>query len=190
MALSNSERVGRVIDILRQGLIPFILREYKQTYRAEFIAEIDKTLATNAYANLPREAYDDKQVLLQALEDGLAYLNLMGRRWSEVFQGKLGPVARSHVRELIVARHNWAHEGKFSNDEAYRVADTAARLLKMVGAAAEAQKVEEISRDLLRLRFEREAKGELARARDGKAVSALTTSAGLKPWCFGGAATS
>ncbi len=178
MALSNKERVGRVIDTLQQGLVLFIIREYKQTYRAGFIAEIDKALATNAYAGLPREAYDDMQVLIQAL-DVQACLNLMWRRWNEVFQDKLGQVARSYVNELRDARRNWAHKGQFSNDEARRVADTAALLLKMVGAAGKAQEVEEISRDLLRLRYEREARRA---TKDGNAISAPTTSPGLKPW--------
>src|SRR5690606_41836236 len=67
-----------------------------------------------------------------------------------------------------------------TNDQAYRVADTAQRLLKMVTAAEEAARVEEISKGMLRLRYEEE------REKAKKATSPLNSQAaevmGLKPW--------
>jgi hypothetical protein len=68
-----------------------------------------------------------------------------------------------------------------SNDEAYRIADTAARLLKMVSAAKEAAAVEEIGRELLRLRFEAEAK-KAKKDTGPLAAPQVTTLANLKPW--------
>jgi predicted AAA+ superfamily ATPase len=180
MALSNRERVGRILEALREGLAPFILREYRTGYTERgYIDEIDAALASPGYPGLPAEARAGGKALLAAL-DTHACLHLMWRRWNDVFQDKLGHVGRSYVSEMIEARNNWAHQGAFSNDEAYRTADTAARLLKMVSAAPEAAQVEEIGRDLLRQRFEAEA----AEAKKKIVVQPdrITTMSGLKPW--------
>ena len=181
MALSNRERVGRVMEALKQGLGPFILREYRTTYtQSGSLNEIDAALASPGYPGLPDEAWSDEGALLNAL-DTQACLHLMWRRWNEVFQDKLGHVGRSYVSEMIEARNNWAHQAPFSNDEAYRIADTAARLLKMVSAAREAETVDEIGRDLLRLRYEAEAERARREAQAGKPTEGLTP-AGLVPW--------
>lgn len=108
-------------------------------------------------------------------------LSLMWRRWSEVFQEKLGHTGRSYVSEMIQARNDWAHQKAFSNDEAYRAADTASRLLKMVSAGAQAATVDQIAAELLRLRFETEARKARQEAESQKPAE-TTTMAGLKPW--------
>ena len=158
MALSNRERVGRVLEALKNGLGPFIVREYRQVYKkGQYVDEINAALTTYSHPGLPNEAWYNDQNLAAAL-DTQGCLNLMVRRWHEVFHDKLGHVARSYVSEMIEARNNWAHQSTFSNDESYRIADTAGRLLKMVSAAEQAAYVDEIGRDLLRLRYEAEAK--------------------------------
>ncbi len=180
MALSNRERVGRVLEALRDGLGPFILREFRTVYSQRGYAnEIDGVLATPGYPGLPDEAMSDDQALLVAL-DTQACLNLMWRRWNEVFQDKLGHVGRSYVSEMISARNTWAHQGAFTNDEAYRIADTAARLLKMVTAPEQAAQIGEIARSLLRLRFEAEA--EKVKRETVAQPAEATTLTGLKPW--------
>lgn len=180
MTLSNRERVGRILEALKDGLAPFILREFRTVYSQRGYAnEIDGVLATPGYPGLPDEALSDDQTLLAAL-DTQACLNLMWRRWNEVFQDKLGHVGRSYVSEMISARNTWAHQGAFTNDEAYRIADTAARLLKMVTAPEQAAQVGEIARSLLRLRFEAEA--EKARRETVAQPAEATTLTGLKPW--------
>jgi predicted AAA+ superfamily ATPase len=179
MALSNKERVGRVLDALANGLAPYIVREYRMVYKDNFAREIDAVLTTNAF-ELPREAFADVETLIAAL-DAQNSLNLMLRRWNDVFQEKLGYNGRNYVGEMMSARIDWAHQKAFTNDEAYRVADTAARLLKMVSAADEAAFVDEIGRELLRLRYQAEAE------KSKKATGPLpqpegVATLGLKPW--------
>ena len=54
MALSNKERVGRVLEALKDGLGPFILREFRTVYSQRGYAnEIDAVLATPGYPGLP-----------------------------------------------------------------------------------------------------------------------------------------
>ncbi len=181
MALSNKERVGRVLDTLRDGLGPFIIREHRQNYgQRTYVNRIDQALERSSHPGLPNEAWHDDSAILKAL-DSHACLKIMIENWFDVFHKKLGHTARSYVGELFDARNRWAHTGAFGNDEAYRIADTAARLLKMVSAGDEAHSVEEIGRDLLRLRYDAEAKK--AKKETGPLKSSETTTLiGLKPW--------
>jgi uncharacterized protein len=180
MAISNKERVGRILEALRQGLGPFVLREFKFIYSAKgYVTEIDSTLTNSSYQGVPDDAWKDEAKLLQSL-DTAACLNLMMRRWNDIFHDKLGHNGRSFVSEMMTARNSWAHQGRFNNDEAYRIADTAARLLKMVSAAEQAAQIEEISRDLLRLRFEGEA--DRAKQEAIPVTVETTTLTGLRPW--------
>ncbi|MGC9523052.1 MAG: DUF499 domain-containing protein [Anaerolineae bacterium] len=180
MALSNRERVGRILESLREGLLPFIVREYKSTFGDRALIEMDDALGTPGHPGLPEEAWTDPAALSEVL-DTHACLHLMWRRWNEVFQDKLGHVARSYVSEMIEARNNWAHDGAFTVDQAYRVADTATRLLKAVSAAEEAEAVEEIAGDLLRIRFERESE-QARREAAAERPESPTTLTGLKGW--------
>ena len=41
MAKSNRDRVGEVLDALKEGLAPFVVREYQKVYKGEFAREID-----------------------------------------------------------------------------------------------------------------------------------------------------
>jgi predicted AAA+ superfamily ATPase len=180
MALSNRERVGRILTTVKEGLAPYIVREYRSVYRQRYVDEIDAALSTVSYGGLPDQVWSSDEALVAAL-DTHACLHAMWRRWNEVFHERLGHIARSYVSELIEARNSWAHQALFTNDEAYRVADTAARLLKMVSAAKEATHVDEVGRDLLRLRYEAEAdkaKRETLQQNGGEVM----TQAGLRPW--------
>lgn len=182
MALSNRDRVGRVMDWLKAGLGPFVLREYKTVYQNTYLHEIDDALKTATY-QLPEEALSTGEVDQALLEviDTQGWLHLMWRRWNEVFHEKLGYVGRSYVSELIEARNDWAHQKSFTNEEAYRVADTANLLLRAISAAQEAAAVHDIAQELLRLRFEAEQQ-KARRATAPLAEAKVSTKPGLKPW--------
>src|SRR5690606_11978843 len=155
MAKSNRERVGEVMDALKEGLGPFVLREYKQYYNASrYLQEIELTLSTSAYSapHLPDEATALEEIDVQG------WLNLMVRQWNEIFRARLGKSERSYVGELQDPRNDRAHQKQLANDGANRVADTASRLLEAVGAPKQAQLVKAIGQELLRLRFEAEMK--------------------------------
>ena len=90
----------------------------------------------------------------------------------------LGPAERGFVGELRGHRNRWAHQEAFSGDDAYRALDTAHRLLTAV-SAAQAADVEKLKMELLRVRFDEQARGE----RRKQASLALGSTAGtLKPW--------
>src|SRR5690606_32640027 len=85
--------------------------------------------------------------------------------------------------ELMEARNAWAHQRAFTNDDAYRVADTASRLLGAISAGDQMAEAQEIGQELLRLRFEAEskkAKKDTGPLKEG--VPRPATKPGLKPW--------
>ncbi len=179
MAKSNRDRVGDVMDALKVGLAPYVIREYKMVYKREFGREIDTTLVSGAY-ELPRDAFADEKSLMEAV-DTAGWLKLMFHRWKEVFQSKMGHSERSYVSELMEARNAWAYQKTFTNEDAYRVADTATRLLQAISAGEQSGVTQAIGNELLRLRFEAEA--DKAKKKTGSLDKGeLTTRPGLQPW--------
>jgi hypothetical protein len=169
MAITNHERVGKALELLRAGLAPFVERELKTTY------------GTRAAAEAARLLGEDR---LQAKKgvgewDVGALLRVMWEVWNEVFRRTLGPAERSLLSELRDWRNKWAHQEPFSSDDAYRVLDSAARLLVAV-SAREAEEVERMKSELLRLRYDEQVRGE--RRRVGGSLIEAGASAVLRPW--------
>ncbi|MGH3630086.1 MAG: DUF499 domain-containing protein, partial [Mycobacterium sp.] len=77
---------------------------------------------------------------------------------------------------LREVRNSWAHNGTFTDDDAYRALDTAERLLKLIGAASEADEVRNIRLNLRRVTADKDDKKALKAAVDNPEA------AGLKPW--------
>jgi predicted AAA+ superfamily ATPase len=176
MAKSNRDRISEVMDALKTGLGPFVLREYHNTYGNNFLAEVTSALTTGAFR--PDHLRDIQTALAQI--DVQGWLNLMHRRWDDVFKTRLGRVERSYLFELLEARNDWAHQKPFTNDQAYRTADTAARLLQSIGAPEAAQQVQAVAHELLRLRSDAESKQSLKKT--ASLSEAPTTLPGLKAW--------
>ena len=169
MATTNHERVGKALELLKTGLGPFVDREVQAAV---------KTQRVNP-ATLRRFVDDPLIDSRPATEwDVAALLKLMWETWNDVFRAILGPAERSFVSELRGHRNRWAHQEPFSSDDAYRVLDTAGRLLTAV-SATEAADVEKLKMELLRVRFDEQARGERRR----QASLAIEGAAGtLKPW--------
>ncbi|MBC7252723.1 MAG: ATP-binding protein [Actinobacteria bacterium] len=167
MAKTNRERVGEGLELLSRGLAPFIEREMKASYGDGWTEEVKAVLPS-----APGEVEP-------SIEDPHAALILMWNRWNEVFSKTLGHAGRSLVSELREFRNRWAHMDNFSSDDAYRALDSISRLLSSV-SAPEAEQVERMKMELLRLRFE-----EQRRREDRKATAAPIQGqpmGNLKPW--------
>ena len=72
------------------------------------------------------------------------------------------------MSELRDVRNRWAHRNPFSTDDTYRALDSAGRLLTAV-SAPQADEIEKIKMELLRLRFDEQVRSE-KRKSDGTAV--------------------
>ncbi|MCM3484697.1 DUF499 domain-containing protein [Kocuria rosea] len=92
------------------------------------------------------------------------------------FNGQLSQVQKSYASELRDARNTWAHNGSFSDDDAYRVLDTAQRLLSGIRATEAADQVSKIRLNLRRVTADRDDKRTL------RSAVANLESTGLPPW--------
>jgi predicted AAA+ superfamily ATPase len=169
MAITNHERVGKALDLLKTGLAPFVAREFKGAYGDRATAEATRLLGEDRLNAKKPMAEWDVAVLLR----------VMWEAWHEVFRKTLGHAERSLLSELRDWRNRWAHQEPFSSDDAYRVLDSAARLLTAV-SAPQADEVERMRMELLRLRFDEQVRGKRRRA-GGSLVEAAATGA-LRPW--------
>jgi predicted AAA+ superfamily ATPase len=171
MAITNHERIGKALDLLKDGLRPFIEREMKAQYQQAWFEEFRQTLPPQQMSFFPDEA--------GARWDAAAVLSAVWSRWNEVFRKTLGQAERTLVSELREARNKWAHQNPFSTDDAYRVLDSAGRLLTAV-SAPQADEIEKMKMELLRLRFDEQVRSEKRKSADTPVGSAATRS--LKPW--------
>ena len=110
--------------------------------------------------------------------DVAALLKLMWETWNEVFRPILGPAERGFVGEMRGHRNRWAHQELFSSDDAYRALDTTGRLLTAV-SAPQAAEVDKLKLELLRVRFDEQARGE---RRKQVALAIGSAAETLKPW--------
>jgi predicted AAA+ superfamily ATPase len=172
MAISNHERVGRALSLLKEGLHPYIEREMKSVYKDRWL------VAATPYVDEDHTL--KRSVALILREDVAAQLKLMDRQWNEVFKKTLGKAERSLINELINTRNTWAHgSSTVSTDDAYRALDSVVRLLNAV-TAPQADTVEKQRYELLRLRFEDQARRETRRVAVAPTEGQPTS--GLKPW--------
>jgi predicted AAA+ superfamily ATPase len=169
MAITNHERVGKALELLKTGLGPFVERELKAKYRDTWAFEVKDILSDTRLGAGKTES----------LNDVAALLVVMDRKWSEVFRQILGKSERSLVNEILGVRNAWAHQEPFSSDDAYRALDSAGRLLSAI-SATQADDVEKMKMELLRVRFDEQARGE-KRKSAGTAIDTGVTGS-LKPW--------
>src|SRR4030042_5820045 len=135
MAITNHERIGKMLELLTTGLRPFVERELKNSNPPNWFAETKRTLA------------DSRLQLLGPPDvpqwDAAAILVTLWTQWNDVFRKTLGQAERTLVSELRDTRNKWAHQRPFSTDDTYRALDSAARVLAAV-SASEAGEVEKM----------------------------------------------
>jgi hypothetical protein len=149
MATTNRERIDKALDLLKDGLHPFIERELANTYNNKALTEAMRlTGEDRLLANRPLAEWD-----------AAALLRVMWEGWNEVFRKTLGHAERSLVSELRDIRNRHAHQQNFSSDDAYRALDSAGRLLTAV-SAPQADEIEKMKMELLRVRFDEQARSE------------------------------
>lgn len=169
MAITNQERVGKALELLKSGLRPFVEREMKAQYGDKWAFETQELVRDTRLAGGKGDA----------LQDVAVQLVIMDRKWSEVFRNTLGKAERSLINELIAVRNSWAHQEAFSGDDADRALDSTNRLLTAV-SAPEADEVGKMKMELRRLIFEEQSRSE-RRKSAGTAIESQVTGT-LTPW--------
>lgn len=171
MAQTNRDRVHRALDLLLEGLKPFVEREFQAQYGPGW---------RDTCAGILR---GQKEWVPQGGEvhlDVQALLFLMWEQWNVVFRATLGHAERSLVSELRAVRNRDAHQEIFSTDDAYRALDSIQRLLLAVSAAQEVGEVEQQKADLLRQKFREQTRTEVRRTTT--APTEGKPQPGLRPW--------
>ena len=169
MATTNHDRVGKALDLLRAGLGPFVEREVNSAVAA-------KRLDTQSLRGFNENPLVDRPV---SELDVAGLLRLMWEAWNAVFREILGPAERGLVGEMRGHRNRWAHQESFSSDDTYRALDSAGRLLAAV-SAPQSEELDKLKMELLRVRFDEQARGERRKQAGTTVESAAATS--LKPW--------
>lgn len=177
MAVSNHERIGKGLEVFREGIAPYILRELKASYGANWYSRGSAALTGTVGIDASRKKGSDEEKY--ALLDVQALLSIAWSEWNQVFQVKLGHTGRTYVSELRDVRNKWAHQQAFTLDDCHRALDTMGRLLQMV-SAPQADVIGKMARELLRIRYEEEAKREVKKG--AQIVTETGTPVGLKAW--------
>lgn len=170
MAITNHERIGKALELLNQGLLPFLEREMKAQFKSKWLDAVKESLrADQLHVSATGAVKWDTQAILAVIWN----------HWNDVFKKTLGPSDRSIVSELREVRNRWAHQNNFSTDDTYRAIDSIHRLLTSV-TAMEAHEVDQMKQAILRVRFDEQARTQTRRA---AAVAVEGTPAiGLIPW--------
>ena len=174
MAISNRDRVGQMFDAVGPALNEFITRVLSAELPAghswtQLVALRDQQNGITGKTYEP----GDPQVQLRMLTENIPHQVKAGWR---PFEGQLSAVQRSYASELRDARNGWAHNRSFSDDDAYRVLDTAERLLTGISSPEAAEKVKRIRLNLRRVTADKDDKRTL------KTLIENPESAGLRPW--------
>ena len=170
MAISNSERIGKCLELLNHGLSPYVARELKRGLGNDWFSTVRSTLHDHQATSLKNDvAHWDTQLLLQ----------VMTIFWKQVFEDTLGKNGRNMVGELIDTRNRWAHQKAFNTADAVRGLDTIQRLLHAI-SSEKAAEVEKHYHEVMRNRFEDLSRQESKKVE--KATIEGRPEMGLKPW--------
>ena len=149
MVLSNYERVGKAVQLLAEGLAPFVERECQAKFGDDWLDAVQRRDTRGGGGTPARVNPADPQFLLKVI----------WAEWRTIFSKKLSRSDRNYVSELQEVRNDWAHNNTFSTDDALRALDTAQRLLESVSAGAQANEVGKLHQDLLRQKFDQQVRG-------------------------------
>lgn len=165
MTASNRERVQTALEALGEGLAPFIDEQMCQ--QAPGKADWVQAVAASTLGPGRKASLSDPQFQLKVVWDF----------WNPVFTKVLQRSDRNLVSIVRDARDRWAHNEPFNSDDTYRALDAIQALLAAVSADKQAQQVKRYRDEVLRQRFDEEAR----KAAKPTAVAAKTIS-GLRPW--------
>ncbi len=167
MALTNKERIGRMLDLIATGLKPVVEQAFTKAYGSAWISTIDAAKGPGVGAFDPN--------------DPRSLLNATWFHWQDTLGKTLGIAEKNYVAELRLTGNRWAHPGEkpFTGDDIYRAYDTAERLLRSV-AAPEADALAKSKAAIL-------MENAVAQQKERqKATTAATVAAeplkGLAPW--------
>jgi len=171
MATTNQERLGKALELLKDGLAPFVERELRAQDAQGWLGFVRQSVG-----EAQTKLFKDNQ---PPPWDAASLLAVVWMQWNTIFRKTLGQSERTLVSELRDIRNRWAHQNPISSDDADRALDSIARLLTAV-SAPQADEVGRMKLELRRLVYEEQVRGEKRKA-GGSLIEGSGTGA-LKPW--------
>lgn len=166
MAMTNRDRIGKALDLLRDG----IRAKCEETWLA-FLGD-DWLQVVNLRLHHPQS--DPSTADIQFLFSGMKVT------WGDVFGQVFSPVVRSWVFDLAKVRNEWAHQQPLASDDVLRALDTMERLLGEFGDTQQRQAIKKLRRELMQQMFAEEARAE--RRKTASKSTEGQPQAGLAPW--------
>lgn len=170
MAKSTRQHVFEGMELLPEGLIPFVEKRLENALKGHWKAQVLEKLSglkTNGKGDLNW--------------DQSALLNAMDRFWMDAFKEVLGRAERSIVNELVDVRNKLAHNEPFTYDDAERALDSMRRLMQAISAGEVADQIGKMRDTILRTKFTELARNE-ERKKTQRTDISVETFAGLLPW--------
>ena len=128
MVQRTSADLGPAMDLLREGLTPFVERQVAHS----------PPPAGNLAEFLRRNRLEQR---CMCDWDVHPLLKFMQQEWDNVFRHVLGRSERAFVTELQDWRNKWAHQERLPAEDIDRALDSAVRLLRAVNAESQAAQV-------------------------------------------------
>lgn len=169
MALTNKERVGRVLDLVAEGLGPWMFDLLASKYGADWADQVVRAAGPTPRDTSPNAT--DPSYLFWVFD----------KQWHGLFKDHgLSFEDKRAVSALWDARKKWAHGAPIPSEVAERVLMDGEQLLRSVGAVNQADAIDEMRREFRRIMFEEDQK-RLQRAKE-KSLSVQVDSTGLPAW--------
>ncbi|MEA5456738.1 DUF499 domain-containing protein [Sinomonas sp. JGH33] len=166
--LTNKERLGRVLDLVAEGLGPWMIAQLQAKYGEEWPSVVGRTAGLTGRDSTPNPS--DPAYLFWVFD----------KQWHVVFKDQLSFEDKRVVSALWDARKEWAHGERISSERTERVLMDGEHILRSIGAVKQADQADEMRREFRRLMFEEDQK-RLQRAQE-KALSVQVDSTGLPAW--------
>ena len=128
LALTNKERIGRCIELLRIALAPKVRHELERSYGDQWLGE-------------PRRAGGGRiRTPEDSLNDAGALLGLVLAEWEPLFRSRFQGVTADDVRDVRDVRNEWAHrpQEEFTAARASELLQRIAAILAAAGCEADA----------------------------------------------------
>ena len=107
---SNRRQVGEGLDLLVEGMKPFVIQEMKRRHERDWVHEIAEIINKNPSApkhNITDDIPWDTSLIASIIE----------AEWRYLFRNKLGSADRSMLHEVRDVRNRWAYQKAFSLDD-------------------------------------------------------------------------
>ena len=166
MVMANTERVGKGLDLLRDGLGPACEATWRGFYGDGWPQQVNSRLH-----------HPDRG---PSVGDSAFLFKGVKATWNEVFSHGFGPSVRSLVFEVSDVRNRWAHQQSLTSDDTVRALDSMERVLEAFGNSDQRDQIRVLRRDLMRQMFDEESRSE--RRRTAAKPTEGTPHGGLTPW--------